>query len=47
MVTGLLDMQVENDGVCKGYALGNNVIGSFLSSDSRSEDIMDIIHSNI
>jgi hypothetical protein len=29
MVTGLPDMQVEHDGVCKGYALGKNAKKSF------------------
>ena len=47
MVTGLLDIQVEHDGVCKGCALGKNVKGSFTSSDSRSKGILDIIHSDV
>jgi hypothetical protein len=47
MVTGLLDMQVEHDGVCKGCALGKNAEGSFPSSDNRSKGILDIIHSDV
>jgi transposase InsO family protein len=47
MVTGLPDIQVERDGVCKGCALGKNVKGSFTSSDNRSKGILDIIHSDV
>jgi hypothetical protein len=47
MVTSLLDMQVEHDGVCKGCAHGKNAKGSFLSNDNRSKVIMDIIHSDV
>jgi hypothetical protein len=47
MVTGLLDMQVEHDGVCKGCAFGKNVKGSFPSIDNRSKGIMDIINSDV
>jgi transposase InsO family protein len=34
-------------GVCRGCALGNNVKGSFLSSDNRSKEILDLIHSDV
>jgi hypothetical protein len=47
MVTGLPNIQVERDGVCKGCALGKNVKGSFTNSDNRSKDILDIIHSDV
>jgi hypothetical protein len=47
MVAGLPDMQVEHDGVCKGYALGKNAKGSFSSSYNRSKGILDIIHSDV
>jgi hypothetical protein len=47
MVTGLPEIQIDHDGVCKGCALGKNVKGSFTSSDSRSKGILDIIHSNV
>jgi hypothetical protein len=45
MVTGLPNIQVERDNVCKGCALGNNVKGRFTNSESRSKGILDIIHS--
>jgi transposase InsO family protein len=47
MVTGLPDIQVERDGVCKGCAFGKNVKGSFTSSDNRSKGILDIIQSDL
>jgi hypothetical protein len=47
MVTGLPDMQVEHDGVCKGYTLRKNEKGRFSRSDNRSKGILDIIHSNV
>jgi hypothetical protein len=47
VVAGLPDIQVERDGVCKGCALGKNTKGSFISSDSRSKGILDIIHSDV
>jgi hypothetical protein len=33
--------------VCKGCALGNNSKDSFLSSESGSKGILDIIHSEV
>jgi hypothetical protein len=47
MVTGLPDIHVEHDGVCKCCALGKNVKGSFTSKDSKSKGILDIIHSDV
>jgi hypothetical protein len=47
MVTGLPEIHVQHDGVCRGCPLGKNVKGSFLSSDSRSKGILDLIHSEM
>ena len=47
MVTGLPDIQVEHDGVCKGCTLDKNVKGSFTSSENRPKGILDIIHSDV
>jgi transposase InsO family protein len=47
MVTGLLEIQIDHDRVCKGCALGKNFKGSFTSSDSRSKGILDIIHFDV
>jgi transposase InsO family protein len=47
MVTSLPKIQVQHNGVCRGYSLGKNVKGSFLSSDNRSKGILDLIHSDM
>jgi hypothetical protein len=47
MVTGLPEIQIQHKGVCKGCALGKNVKGSFPSSDNRSKEILDLIHSDV
>jgi len=47
MVTGLPDMQDQNEGVCKGCALRKNSRKKFPSSDSRAEGILDIIHFDV
>jgi hypothetical protein len=40
MVRGLPEIHVKHDGVCRGYALVNNVKVSFSSSDNRSKGIL-------
>lgn len=47
MVTSLPEIQVEHDGVCRECALGKNTKGSFLSSDSGSKGVLDLVHSNV
>jgi hypothetical protein len=47
MVTGLPEIQIDHNKVCKGCALGKNVKGSFISSDNRSKGILNIIHSDV
>jgi hypothetical protein len=46
MGTGLPEIHVQHDGVCRGCALGKNVKGS-LSNDNKSKGILDLIHSNV
>jgi hypothetical protein len=46
MVTRLLEIQVNPDGVCKGCSQGKNVKNPFPSSDSRAKGVLDIVHSN-
>lgn len=46
MVTGLPELRVEHEGICRSCVLGKNAKGSFLSSDSRSEGILDLVHTN-
>jgi transposase InsO family protein len=47
MVTSLPEIHVQHNGVCRGFSLGNNVKGSFLSSDSRSKGILELIHTYV
>jgi hypothetical protein len=47
MVTGLLALRVEHDGICKGCALGKNATRSFPSRDNRSKGILDLVHSDL
>jgi hypothetical protein len=47
MVTCLPEIHVQHDGVFIGCALGKNVKGSFLRSDSRSKGILDLIHLDV
>lgn len=44
MIIGLSKLSQENNGICKGCALGKNVKSFFLSSESRSKGILDLIH---
>jgi hypothetical protein len=46
MVTGLPEIQIQHKGLCRGCALGKNIKGS-LSSDNRSKQILDLIHSDV
>jgi hypothetical protein len=47
VVTCLPEIEIHHKGVCKGCALGKNVKGFFLSSDNRSKEILDLIHSDV
>jgi len=47
VVTGLPELQVEHDGICRGCALGKNANKSFPSSSSRSKGTLDLIHSDV
>ena len=47
MVTGIPEVSLKHDGICKGCALGKNTKKSFSRSKNRSKGILDLIHSNI
>jgi hypothetical protein len=47
MVTGLLEIHIDHDGVCTGCDLGKNVKGSFSSNDNRYKGILDLIHTDV
>jgi len=47
MVSGVLDLLDEHEGVCMGFAIGKNSKHSFPSNDSRSKGILDVVHSDV
>jgi hypothetical protein len=47
MVEGIPELQSTHEGICKGCALRKNVKKPFSSSNSRSEEILDLINSNV
>jgi len=47
MVTRLLDLQVQYEGVCKSCALEKNSRKKFPLNDNRAEGILDVIHSHV
>jgi hypothetical protein len=47
MVEGIPELQSTHEGICRGCALGKNVKNPFSSSNSRSKEILDLIHSDV
>jgi len=47
MVTGMPEFQVEKEGVCPGCAEGKLKRGPFSSSQSKTSDILQLVHSGI
>ena len=47
MVTGMPEFQVEKEGVCPGCAKGKLKRGPFPSSQSKTSDILQLVHSGI
>ena len=47
IVTGIPVLHVDHDGTCRGCALGKNVQKSFSDSESRSKEILDLVHSDL
>jgi hypothetical protein len=47
MVEGILELQSTHEGICKGCALGKNIKKPFPSSNNRSKEILDLIHSDV
>jgi transposase InsO family protein len=47
MVTGILELEVEHEVVCKRCTFGKNTKGPNKRSDNRSKGILDIIHSYV
>ena len=47
MTTGMPEFNTESSGVCRGCALGRYTKAAFPSSDSRSEGVLQLIHSDL
>ena len=47
IVTSIPVLQVDHDGTCSWCALGKNAKKSFPGSDSRSKEILDLVHSGL
>ncbi len=47
MVTGMPEFRVEKEGVCLGCAEGKLKRGPFPSSQSKTSDILQLVHSGI
>jgi hypothetical protein len=47
MVTSLLEIQVDHEGICKGCAQGKHMKKPFPSSDRKAKGVLDIIHSDV
>eukprot|EP00253_Pinus_taeda_P027530 PITA_27530 len=47
MVTEMAEFRLEKEGVCPGYAEGKLKRGAFPSSQSKTSDILQLVHANI
>jgi transposase InsO family protein len=47
MVVGIPELQLLHEGVSRGCALGKNIKKPFPSSENRSKEILDLIHSDV
>ena len=47
MTTCMLDFNTDLSGVCRGCALGKYTKTAFPSNDSRSEGVLQLIHSDL
>ena len=47
IVTGLLEFNIEQHGVCRGCTLGKHVKAAFPSNEHMSKGILDLVHSYV
>ena len=47
MVNGIPNIKEDHEGICKGCVLGENTRKPFTSSETRSKEILDLIHSDV
>ena len=46
-VSGLPEIQVKHEHICKGCAQGNNAKKKFPSSESKAKGTLEIVHSDV
>jgi len=47
MVNGIPELKEEHEGTCKGCSQGKNVKKPFTKNDTRSREVLDLIHSDV
>ena len=47
VVTGLPDMKIKHEGICKGCAKGKNIKNSFPKSETKTKGTLELIHSYV
>ena len=47
VVTGLPDLNIDHEGVCKNCAKGNNIKTPFRKSDTKTKGILELVHSYV
>ena len=47
VVTGIPNLNIDHEGICKGCAKGNDITNLFPKSDINSEGILELIHSYV
>ena len=47
VVTGLPDLKINHEGICKGCAKGKNIKNPFLKSETKTKGTLELIHLDI
>ena len=47
VATGLLDLKIDHEGICKGCAKGKNIKNPFLKNETRTKGTLKLIHCNV
>ena len=47
VVTGLPDMKIKHEGVCKGCVKGKNIRNPFPKSETKTKGTLELIHSDV
>ncbi len=47
VVIGLLDLKIEHEGVCKGCVKEKNIKSPFPKSNTKIEEILELVHSDV